>query len=646
MKLLIDTATIAKEEATSASPYRARGKAFTQQIPEDMEPAFEHFITYVKSKKVGSIRCKDQVLNMLNLDEVHKGILQTRYMPMVVPPQPWLAPDKGCYLTSVATTRIMRTKGSRLQFEVLRTAKMDPVYRSLNILSSTPWAVNQPMCDVIFEAWERGGGIADLPSRTNVEVPTQLPENYETDPDVKKKFDFQVRKAKRTNYNLHSLRCDTILKLHVARECRNKVFYFPHNLDFRGRTYPIPPHLNHLGQDLCRGLLTFAEGKPLGATGLRWLKIHLSNVYGNDKVPFASRVSFVESKMKEIMDSADRPLEGARWWLTADKPWQCLATCMELTNALRSPDPTKYISHLPVHQDGSCNGLQHYAALGGDELGAKQVNLLPSDCPQDVYSGVVELVVRRLNEDAERGVPIACVLKGKVDRKVIKQTVMTSVYGVTMIGARKQIQNALKDKKVLDDEQMFDASMYLTKATFASIKEMFSGAREIMEWLGNCAKLVALSGKPVTWVTPLGLPVVQPYRAKAGKRSVVTVLQTVILTESNDDLPVNARKHQTAFPPNYVHSLDSTHMMLTAMACHADGLTFASVHDSFWTHAATVEKMNVHLRNSFVDLHKQPLLENLLKHFKANHPDIAFPPLPHRGGFDLERIKESPYFFQ
>ena len=33
---------------------------------------------------------------------------------------------------------------------------------------------------------------------------------------------------------------------------RHDVMYFPHNLDFRGRVYPIPPHLNHMGADLSR----------------------------------------------------------------------------------------------------------------------------------------------------------------------------------------------------------------------------------------------------------------------------------------------------------------------------------------------------------------------------------------------------------
>lgn len=52
---------------------------------------------------------------------------------------------------------------------------------------------------------------------------------------------------------------------------------------------------------------------------------------------------------------------------------------------MQSGDPSSYVSHLPVHMDGSCNGLQHYAALGRDVAGGQAVNLLPSDKPQDVY---------------------------------------------------------------------------------------------------------------------------------------------------------------------------------------------------------------------------------------------------------------------
>ena len=58
----------------------------------------------------------------------------------------------------------------------------------------------------------------------------------------------------------------------VAREFRDELqFYFPHSMDFRGRAYPMHPHLNHLGSDVCRGLLQFAHAKPLGPNGLDWL---------------------------------------------------------------------------------------------------------------------------------------------------------------------------------------------------------------------------------------------------------------------------------------------------------------------------------------------------------------------------------------
>ena len=94
-------------------------------------------------------------------------------------------------------------------------------------------------------------------------------------------------------------------------------------------------------------------------------------------------------------------IKGQRWWTKADDPWQCLACCMELRNALKSGDPEAYESSQPVHQDGTCNGLQHYAALGGDIRGAKQVNLDVTDRPSDVYTYVAEMVEKMIAEDAK-----------------------------------------------------------------------------------------------------------------------------------------------------------------------------------------------------------------------------------------------------
>jgi len=80
------------------------------------------------------------------------------------------------------------------------------------------------------------------------------------------------------------------------------------------------------------------------------------------------------------------------WWAESENPWQTLACCIEISHALKLENPENFISHFPVHQDGSCNGLQHYAALGKDFAGAVSVNLTPSDIPQDVYSCVAAMV--------------------------------------------------------------------------------------------------------------------------------------------------------------------------------------------------------------------------------------------------------------
>lgn len=430
-------------------------------------------------------------------------------------------------------------------------------------------------------------------------------------------------------------------------------------MDFRGRAYPIPPHLNHIGNDLSRGLLKFAEAKPLGRSGLRWLKIHLANLYGYDKGSFEEREQFVEDHLDKIYDSADMPLEGQRWWVKADDPWQCLAACMELKAALESGDPEAFESSLPVHQDGTCNGLQHYAALGGDIKGARQVNLDVGDKPADVYTHVADMVEEELKKDAETGDKYAQMLLGKVARKVVKQTVMTTVYGVTYVGARSQIEKQLRDICDIPADETWGASSYLAKKVMACIGDLFSGARDIQQWLTLTARLIAKSiprmrvedwdtenetsggekkarGRPrehdgpvmsakrlpkeqmttVVWTTPLGLPIVQPYR-KTKRKQIMTSIQTVFISDPNSPAEVNAGKQASAFPPNFIHSLDATHMMLTALECRKNNIAFASVHDSYWTHAATIDDMNTMIRDTFIALHESDILGKLQEEVRS-----------------------------
>ena len=175
------------------------------------------------------------------------------------------------------------------------------------------------------------------------------------------------------------------------------------------------------------------------------------------------------------------------------------------------------------------------------------------------------------NEEDPEKQYLAQKLHGIIDRKVVKQTVMTSVYGVTFIGAREQISNRIREKvmknkldpMVYDYDFQYKLSVYLAKVTLDSIGELFSNAKGIMTWLADVADVVAAEDEPMSWISPLGLPIIQPYRRNQTK-TVSTVLQSIQIADIESCLPINKRKQSSAFPPNFVHSLDSTHMIMTA----------------------------------------------------------------------------------
>ncbi|KAL6139928.1 hypothetical protein ACLB2K_058229 [Fragaria x ananassa] len=550
----------------------------------DIRPAFVHTFKTVSnakntSRRYGVIECDPLVLKGLERTARHMVI---PYMPMLVPPLNWTGYDKGghFYLPSY----VMRIHGAKQQREAVKRTpreQLEPVFKALDTLGNTRWRINKRVFNVVDRIWANGDRLADLVDRSDVPLPEKPDTEDET---LLKKWKWKVNNVKKENRERHSQRCDIELKLAVARKMKDEEgFYFPHNLDFRGRAFTLAE--DTLGKSIC------------------W-----------------------------------RPLEGRRWWLKAEDPFQCLAVCINLTEALRSSSPETCISHIPVHQDGSCNGLQHYAALGRDKLGAAAVNLVAGEKPADVYSGIAARVLNIMKSDAQKDPEVfpdalcARVLVNQVDRKLVKQTVMTSVYGVTYIGARDQIKKRLKERGAISEDDVFGCACYAAKVTLAALGEMFEAARSIMSWLGDCAKIIASENETVRWTTPLGLPVVQPYR-KYGRHLIKTSLQ--ILTLQRETEKIMVKRQRTAFPPNFVHSLDGSHMMMTAVACKKAGLNFAGVHDSYWTHACDVDVMNRILREKFVELYETPILERLLESFQQSFPTLTFPPLPERACLKL-----------
>lgn len=659
----------------------------TQEKVTQMQPAFMHRSKYFSGKKIGVVIPNPALTNKLESEPLASMI--AKRMPMIVEPKPWTKWNEGGYLHYPAPIiRLPQGDKSGKDYFLAADAKgdMGQVYDGLTALSKVPWKVHKDVFRVQLEAWNSGEEIANFaPLNPHFDIPPE-PE-IKTDIDAKRTWLLRLQEIQNKRSGVHSKRCFQNFQLEVARAIVNETIYFPHNMDFRGRAYPIPPYLNHMGADNVRGLLVFAEGKPLGETGLRWLKIHLATAAGHDKASLEERVKFTEEHLDDIYDSARRPLDGRRWWLQSEDAWQTLAACFELTKALDSPDPTKFLSTIPVQQDGTCNGLQHYAALGGDEIGARQVNLEPGDRPADVYTAVAEAVKEEVHKDAIAGHRIAKELDGKLTRKCVKQPVMTNVYGVTFFGAKEQVQRQLavlfpnvpashRDDNVINLRAM---SHYVATKIFKALGSMFGGAQAIQHWLGQCADRVAMcltpeqikqltspetkappkakrgnrslkpepedkivssdgttlsdretlnSAKPlfkstVVWTTPLRLPVVQPYR-KTNTKDIKTSLQNLRLHEPQVWDPISKRKQLQAFPPNFIHSLDATHMLLSALKCNEVGMTFASIHDSFWTHACDVDRLSILLRDAFIEMHAENITGRLREEFQARYKGCMY----------------------
>ncbi|KAL9625519.1 MAG: hypothetical protein Q9160_000229 [Pyrenula sp. 1 TL-2023] len=639
-------------EAAKITIYKEDPK--TGKHLSNVEPVFQRMVRYEHGKRRAYIAIHPIMVEKLAV-EPPSGLI-AKQVPMVVQPRPWTSFEDGGYLTSAAG--FLRIKNGEVSQKKYAEAAMERgdlqgYFDGLNVLGETGWRINSDVFQVMREAWNTGDAVANIaPENPQIELP---PRPANSDMMMYRRWSREVVRLENARAGLHSERCFQNFQLEIAKTFLNETFYLPHNIDFRGRAYPIPPYFHQMCADHVRGLLLFAEGRKLGETGLRWLKIHLANVYGYDKASLTEREAFADDHLDDIKDSTDNPLGGKRWWLEAEDPWQCLATSFELRKAIESPDPTKFVSHIPVHQDGSCNGLQHYAALGGDIEGAQQVNLEPSDRPSDVYTGVAELVKAQIEQDLEKGDKNAKLLHGKISRKIVKTTVMTNVYGVTFLGAMRQVRKRLDELHPELGPTSIILSAYVARKIFHALGTLFSGAHGIQYWLGDCANRINTSLTPeqldhisqsfefdfdnrkdvkkpsakiaaslknvafrcsVTWTTPLKLPVVQPYR-DSKIRKIKTKLQTMHISTPTLLDNVNKRKQLQGFPPNFIHSLDATHMMLSAVKCKQMGMTFSAVHDSFWTHAADVDRMNQALRSEFIRMHSEDVVGRLAAEFKA-----------------------------
>jgi len=598
----------------------------------------------------------------------------------LVPPKPWRAPEGGAYYSDALQQQPIRLIGAASSGAVSNKKQyaeydMSRVYEAVNYVQDVPWMVNEDVLGVMLEFWRRaqGGSVEArnlfMPERqTPEELPPRLTDEEwaALSDEERTERRYAGKEWHKENVSMigHKLDVEKVLAQgNTYRQFGH--FYFPHRLDFRGRMYPLPSGLMPQGDDKSKGLLLFAEGRKLGARGLYWLKVHVANCYGRDKLSYADRVKWVDENLDALKAVAEDPYVNRLWVTEGDGPWCALAASYELFDAVTASVPEDFVSHLPVRLDGTCNGIQHFSAMSRDPIGGAAVNLLPSDKPADIYSDVARVVTANLEEmqvsepdDAKREMAGLWfdTVDGKVPRSLTKSAVMTLPYGAKHSARMNAVDNWLFEHRLGSPnyKDLCKAASFMASQNFLGVKEIVKAPVEVMEWLQKTVKLMT---SEVIWVTPTGFPLRQAYY----KSEVQHLIKTRTL--SGDVLygstwkwssELNLAKQASAIAANFVHSLDAACLMFTVLRLKSYGVTsFGCIHDSYGTHAADIDTMNECIRAAFVwDLYQShDVLNEFYETIKAavgdNDEDVSdrLTPPPKQGSMDINQVFDSSYIF-
>ena len=626
------------------------------------------WVTTNKEEKI--VVPTQQVCDFVEKNRDIAAMLNPIYLPMVVPPADWSSSYSGGYLTHHTKPLPFVKTLNRNYLEELDgfSGQMSNVYDAVNTLQRTPWMINEFTFVVFDMMFEQGMSVAGLPAREDLPAPpcplakgqsskdlneTQILEFRNWKSSAKKVYDENIRTASR--------RLMVAIMRNIGKQfAEYDAIYFPHTLDFRGRAYPVPHYLNPQGNTLAKGLLQFADGKPLGTNDAAYeLAVHGANCFGYDKVGLDERVDWVEKHTDQILDCAAHPMENLWWAKEADDPWCFLAFCKEWEGFQQNG--LQHVSHIPIAKDGSCSGLQHFSAALRDPIGGQAVNLLPSEKPSDIYQAVIDKTIERVKADltGEKAELAQLWLDYGMTRKTAKRSTMTRVYGSTLYATKDFVLEYIRqtdEKRKLENPDYksvlagieFEASVYLARLIWDSINETVVAAKDAMDWLRDVARVLSKEHIPIWWTTVDGFPVMQNYPNVNGRR-VKTKLGdklTYLTLNEEDKYKLDSRRQANGISPNWVHSNDGCHLRMTVNLAAYNGVThFAMVHDSFATHASDIPMLNACIREAFVTLYVEndPLECFLTEVSELTRNDL--PSLPSKGTLDVERVKSSEFFF-
>ncbi len=261
---------------------------------------------------------------------------------------------------------------------------------------------------------------------------------------------------------------------------------------------------------------------------------------------------------------------------------------------------------------------------------------------------------------------------GLIDRSLLKVIVMPKSYGLTFPGARRALEQALRERHedarlrkatfTFDPSEFAEATKALAKPALDATDRVVVSGKPLQRFLSRTARVLAKAGfETIDWPTPSGFQACNV----ALKWAAVTVRTRLFGSarfNANMRVPtsdVDIEAHADAVAANWVHSMDAAHLALTiaALAARAGprgpGVPVATVHDCYRVRPGDAAAVFEVVRPELIAAYRTDPLRAFADHAR---PALAYhdattgdalaakiPGLPEYGDLVLDEVAGSQY---
>jgi DNA-directed RNA polymerase len=605
---------------------RRRGRGWTHALHVEFNPAILMF-----------------------LSERHKLMESSMlvYRPMITPPVDHKLNASGGYIHHwIRKDVVHRYVSEYVEDKTIQQKHSEPsqfVLDGLNAMQRTEWSVNSKVLAVMEDLFKSNSRLANLPAYEFDQFLFSIPYPEDGTKEEQAKWCQNREESYGEWFKQEQARARMLVRLALAKRLqKHGFFYHVMTLDFRGRCYTTCELLSNQSSDYDRALIQFAEPVKQTSRGLYWLKVHVANLFDQDKLSFDERVVWVDDNVKMLEKIYNDPYSNLEWVSDKKKKnpsFQRLAAIFELFR-------TDGMTQLPIQMDGACNGSQHWSAIMGDATIAGLTNVLPDTKPNDLYQYVADKTTDYCRREEGNGwcPEFLSAWPDGIHRNVTKRPTMCDAYGLTFYGIQKYIKLEGHVDWVPKEKQS-GAIVELARAIQSGLGEALHLPNIGKEWLKECAEIVANAGYHLEYTVPSGFKVVHAYYEIKKRRSLASLFNHKELIFWNVSKDVHKDKAMLGIPPNYIHSLDASHMFCTVKRMVEAGIIrFSMIHDSYGCPAPYVDIMNNLIREEFLKMHKENQLETFKRCVEAT-TGVTLPDVPDRGSMELGRVLDSQYFF-